>query len=129
MPLSVPTKFGNPFRHETQSFEEEKKRKRWKSRGRKTKDVKKDKKEKGGGKQDNKLIIITAMNKQRRPCFHRNHQTSYTAGTRIIFFLSLVFSVLVVRVLTVHNTEKTWNVCSSFARYTALLEALALVVC
>jgi len=70
------------------------------------------------------------MNKQRRPCFHRNHhQTSFTAGTSIIFFLSLVFSVLVVRVLTVQNTEKIWNVCSCFARYTVPLEALALVVC
>jgi hypothetical protein len=41
--LSVPAKFGNPFRHETQTFEEEKKRKTWKTRGRKTKDEKKDK--------------------------------------------------------------------------------------
>jgi len=39
--LAVPAKFGNPFRHETQAFEEEeKKRKRWKTRGRKTIDEK-----------------------------------------------------------------------------------------
>lgn len=98
--MSVPATFGNPFRHETQTFEEEKMRKRWKTRGRKTKGGMKDKK--GGGKQDNKLVIITATNKQRRPCFRINHQqTSFTAGTRIIFFLSLVFSVLVIRVLAV----------------------------
>jgi len=76
--------------------------KRWKTRGKKTKGGKKGKKEKGGGKQDNKLVIITTTNKQRRPYFRVNHhQTSFTAGTRIIFFLSLVFSVLVIRVLTV----------------------------
>jgi len=100
--LFVPAKFGNPFRHATQTFEEEKKRKRWKTRERKTKSGKNDKKEKGGGKQYNKLVIITATNKQRRSCFRINHhQTSFTAGTRIIFFLSLVFSVLVIRVFTV----------------------------
>lgn len=41
--LSVPEKFGNPFRHESQTSEEEKKRKTWKTSGRKTKAEKKDK--------------------------------------------------------------------------------------
>jgi hypothetical protein len=100
--LSVPAKFGNPFRHETQTFEEENKRKRWKTRGRKIKDEMKDKKEKDGGKEDNKLVIVTATNKQRRPCFHINHHpASFTGGTRVISILSLVFSVFVVKVLTV----------------------------
>jgi hypothetical protein len=99
--LSVPAKFGNPFRHETQTFEEENKRKRWKTKGRK-KNEKKDKKEKDGSKEDNKLVIVTATNKQRRPCFHINlHPASFAGGTHIISILSLVVSVFVVKFLTV----------------------------
>ena len=108
---------------------EEKNRKRWKTKGRKKKDENKDKKEKCGSIEDNKLVIVTATNKQRRSCFHRNHhQTSFIGGTHVIFLLSLVFSVLLVRVLTVQNTDETWNVFSSFARYKMLLETLALVL-